>query len=361
MAAAGGAGPVAAAAAALEKCLESYAAAVSDANEVDLSLALFKEQWTKAGLSKLHYSCPAGRDKADFLQCLFAATLGAPATRAPTAQLRAFIRAPHAPIPAPRADTPCAARAVYISDTYEIYKRVGCLFMLYCLHGSQPRQPPLPIRVVQSLWEPLVALRQDVRRQSTDGFAVLRLMHEQGSLEYCDVATTGLGVSIADAAALQAGRQHADIRAIRRKPLDMAAAVDVEALTVGMAAYRDVKSDAGKLQQPLAGGGLTTGGAAVRMLSQLAYADMQWDTRIAKIISDHDVKLKAGPPPPAPPQRAAAGRGAVAAGGRGRKRAAAPAPPPAAAFAPPSQRMRSVADEDEEFADMSSLLSSEPT
>ena len=75
-AAAASASASASAARALEQCLESYAAAVSDANEVDLSLALFKDQWTKAGLSKLHYSCPAGRDKADFLQCLFAAALG---------------------------------------------------------------------------------------------------------------------------------------------------------------------------------------------------------------------------------------------------------------------------------------------
>ena len=85
--------PVAAAGAVMEKLLESYARAVTDAGERDLSLALFKTQWKAAEVSKLHYQCPPGSDQADYLQCLFAAALGAqpllPISLAPRAPLAA--------------------------------------------------------------------------------------------------------------------------------------------------------------------------------------------------------------------------------------------------------------------------------
>ena len=74
--------PIAAAGAVMERLLESYAKAVTDADEQDLSLARLKTQWKAADVSKLHYQCPAGSDRADYLQCLFAAALGAPPVRA---------------------------------------------------------------------------------------------------------------------------------------------------------------------------------------------------------------------------------------------------------------------------------------
>jgi hypothetical protein len=373
-------GPVATASVAVARLLESYASAVLDADERDLSLALFKTQWKAAKFSELHYKCPAGSDQADYLQCLFAAALGARACTWTAPPPRARARARRARLPLaqlpPHVSHGYPAAAVYISDTYEIYKRVGCAFLLYCLHGSQPRQPPLPIRLVQSLWDPMVQLRQDVRRQSSDGFAVLQLMHDQGILEYCAVATTGLGASVADAAAMQASRQYSDIRAIRRKPLDLACAdcVNVAALTADMAAYRDAKAAAAAQLQSEGGSRASSGLGAARLLTRLGYVDMEWDKKVAKILADYKRKLETGPPAPAPAATTAAATAAAAdssggswqagrAGGggsrgpsRGRKR-------PAAAVtvrpsAPSEPQQVDEEDEEEEFADMSSLLGS---
>lgn len=350
--------PIAAAGAAMERLLESYAKAVTDADEQDLSLALFKTQWKAADVSKLHYQCPAGSDRADYMQCLFAAALGAPPLR---------------PLPLtqrPTAETQLVSPrlAVYISDAYEIYKRVGCAFLLYCLHGTQPRQPKLPIRLVQSLWEPMVQLRQDVRRRSSDGFAVLTRMHEQGILEYCNVATTGLGASIADAAAMQASRQYSDIRAIRRRPLELASKdyVDVDQLAACMVAYRDAKAVATAHAQNTRGARGSGGLGAARLLSRLSYVDMQWDKKMAKIMEEHETKLATGMPSP-PATSAAAGHGAEASS-RIRKRSPEPAaaggtsssaPAPRRARPTPQSVDASAAEtpeDDEEFADMSSLI-----
>lgn len=260
---------------------------------------------------------------------------------------------------------------VYISDAYEIYKRVGCTFLLYCLHGTQPRQPKLSIRLVKSLWDPMVQLRQDVRRQSSDGFAILTRMHEQGIFEYCNVATTGLGASVADAAAMQASRQYSDIRAIRRRPLNLASEdyVDVDELATYMAAYRDAKATAAAHAQSTRGAPGSGGLGAARLLPRLAYVDMQWDKKVAKIVSDHEAKLAAGMPSSSATS-AAAGQGA-AASSRRRKRSGPAAVESSSSSAPAPSRARptpqsvdaSVAasavatvEDDEEFADMSSLI-----
>ena len=255
--------------------------------------------------------------------------------------------------------------SVYISDTYEIYKRVGCAFLLYCLHGTQPRQPKLPIRLVKSLWEPMVQLRQDVGRQSSDGFAVLARMHDQGTLEYCNVATTGLGASVADAAAMQASRQYSDIRAIRRRPLELASrdCVDVDALTASMAAYRDAKAAAAAHDQNTRGSRGSGGLGAARLVSRLAYADMQWDKKVAKLVAEHEAKLAAGPP--SPPAASATAEDEAGASSRQRKRSAPPDTASSAAAAPRkarpapqsvNARVAEAVEDDEEFADMSSLI-----
>lgn len=256
---------------------------------------------------------------------------------------------------------------MYISDAYEIYKRVGCTFLLYCLHGTQPRQPKLSIRLVKSLWEPMVQLRQDVRRQSSDGFAILTRMHEQGVLEYCNVATTGLGASVADAAAMQASRQYADIRAIRRRPLELASKdyVDVDELATCMTAYRDAKAAATAHAQRTRGARGSGGLGAARLLARLSYVDMQWDKKMAEIMTDHDDKLAAGTPSP-PATSAAAVQGAESSSRR-RKRSAPAAAAGTASSAPAPHRTRptlqstdatvaQTAEDDEEFADMSSLI-----
>ena len=310
------------ASAALRDLLVRYVGAVSDANESDLSLALFKRQWRAAGLSQLHRQRPAGQEPADYLQCLFAAAL------------------------------------VYISDTYEIYMRVGCVFLLYCLHGSQPRQPPMPIRLVRSLWDPLAQLWQDVRRHSADCSAVLQLMHDQGTLEYCDVARTGVGASMADVAAMQAGMQFSDVRAVGRPPLELDSVqfVDTAALTADMALYREAKAKGGERAGAGAGSSETA-----RALAQLTYADrdwvskfgVQWQERVAAVLTEHKAKLKEGRPPPPPPPPAPGAAPAAAAGGGGAAAAAAAAPMPtamavASALVPPSGRYKRAAPEMEE-------------
>ena len=109
--------PVATASVAVARLLESYASAVLDADERDLSLALFKTQWKAAKFSELHYKCPAESDQADYLQCLFAAALGARACTWTAPPPRARARAPRAP----SSRTAAASRFPWLSRGGSVY------------------------------------------------------------------------------------------------------------------------------------------------------------------------------------------------------------------------------------------------
>lgn len=93
---------------------------------------------------------------------------------------------------------------MYTSDSFDIFIRVGCAFLLYCLHGTQTCKPPHPVRLVEGLWDSLVRLRRAVRPHSEDAFAALERMRLQGSFEFCEVASKGPGVPVADKAAAAA-------------------------------------------------------------------------------------------------------------------------------------------------------------
>ena len=125
-----------------------------------LPFSQFKQLWQAEGLSEIHRDCPDDRDPNGYLQNLFASALG------------------------------------YVHDKFDIYMRVGCTFLLYCLHGSQTEQPLRPIQLVQDLWDPMLRLRQSVGSQSPDALCVLERMHARSAFEYCLLDATGPGTTV---------------------------------------------------------------------------------------------------------------------------------------------------------------------
>jgi hypothetical protein len=253
-----------------EQAMQNLLAQYADkAVGTECSFAEFKRLWVAAGLSNLHLRCPDDTG-ANYLQGMFSSAL------------------------------------VYTAEDWDIYRRIGAAFLLYCLHGSQPEQPPRPIRLVRELWDPMLKLRQSVRRHSADAFSVLVRMQEQGSFEYCVVASAGPGTSAGDIAAQAAGLQYRDIQTIYGRLEISPRYIDLGAWNDGMDKYRTAKHDVADAARREIGGegtgdGRTPSAASAakkteRTMGLLSYADMEMDTKVRRMLREHDDRLAAGPP-----------------------------------------------------------------